>query len=115
MQTLTQPISLKKLTTIAQERFGDMTKAVVDLEKQIMVVDADLHADQERLLLKQGSKQQNLWGINLYPELYPDEDWIEYDSMINLRPSEGNNTRGVDNIDTQQQIRLVVNKLILSK
>lgn len=87
MQLISQPITINELTQIAQARFGDMTKAVIDLEEKIMVVDADLHADQEAFLLQQGSKQENLWGINLYPELFEQEDFVEFDSMINLKPS----------------------------
>lgn len=112
MKIIEKPISITELTKIAEERFGDMTKAVVDLNKKIMVVDADLHADQEALLLQQDSKQENLWGINLYPELFEDEDFVEFDSMINLRPSWGNNSRGVDNTNIQKQIREIVNSLI---
>lgn len=112
MQLLTRPISLAQLTTIAEERFGEMTKAVVDIEKKIMIVDADLHADQEAELLSQGSEQKNLWGINLYPELYGEEDFVEFDSMINLRPSQNNRTRGVEDPDIQTKIREVVAALI---
>jgi hypothetical protein len=54
-----------------------------------------MHADEEAALLAEGSTQADLWGINLYPEL-PEEDWLEFDSMINLRPSWGNRSRGVD-------------------
>lgn len=94
--------------------FGDLVKAVVDLEKQIMAVDAELHADEEALLLEKSSKQQNLWGINLYPEFFGTNDFIEFDSMINLRPSSGNKSRGVDDDKIQKQIIELVNKLVTS-
>lgn len=77
-----------------------------------MVVDAELHSDQESLLLEQGSEQKNLWGINLYPDAIDTEDWIEFDSMINIRPSRGNTSRGVDNPELQKKIIHIVNKLI---
>jgi len=112
MQIIEKSISIQKLTEIAKKRFGEMTKAVVDLEKQILVIDADLHADQEAFLLQQGSKQENLWGINLYPELYGEEDFIEFDSMINLRPSWGNSSRGVENSEIQKKIKELVGSLI---
>ena len=111
MHFIDKPITKKELEKIALERFGDMTKAVVDLEKEVMVVDADLHADQEAFLLVKGSKQKDLWGINLYPE-FDDENFVEFDSMINLRPSWGNNSRGVDDVKIQKQIKDLVNKLI---
>lgn len=115
MYLIDKPITLKKLTEIANERFIDMTKAVVDIDKNIMVLDADLHADQEAFLLKNGSKQISLWGINLYPELYGTTDFVEFDSMINLRPSQNNRTRGVENLDIQNQILSLVEKLIINE
>ena len=83
----------------------------MDIEKGIMALDAELHADQEALLLEQGSAQENLWGINIYPDL-PNEQRIEFDSMINLRPSFGNCSRGVDSPGIQKKIIEIVNKLI---
>lgn len=114
MKLIDQPISITDLSLEAEKLFGDMTKAVVDLEKEVMVINAELHADQEALLIQQGSKQSDLWGINLYPELFGEEDFIEFDSMINLRPSGGNTSRGVDDPKTQQRIRDLVSKLIIS-
>lgn len=104
-------LSKSSLKTIAQNRFGQLVKAVVDINKKIMVIDADLHADQEKYLLEQGSQQPNLWGINLYPEING-PDWIEFDSMINLRPSQSNNSRTVENPKIQKQIIEIVNALI---
>ena len=101
--TKSHPISLDELRTLAQTRFGDMIKGVVDLERGILLLDADLHADQEASLLADGSKQTNLWGINLYPDV-AGEDWLEFDSMINLRPSFGNRSRGVDDPATRVAI-----------
>jgi hypothetical protein len=93
--TEAQPIALDEIRTLAKARFGDMIKGVVDLGRGILVLDADLHADQEASLLADGSTQADLWGINLYPDVAGD-DWLEFDSMINLRPSFGNRSRGVD-------------------
>lgn len=102
---------MDELRRLAAERFGDLVKAVVDLERRIMLVDADLHADQEANLLAQGSRQQDLWGINLYPEL-TEGDWLEFDSMINLRPSFGNRSRSVDDPATRQRIADLVRDLV---
>lgn len=106
-----EQVSMDSLRQIAAERFGDMIKAVVDLTRGIMIIDADLHSDEEAELLATGSKQQDLWGINLYPELSP-EDWLEFDSMINLRPSFGNRSRNVDDPSIRKQIRDVVGRLV---
>src|SRR5947208_4692051 len=98
--TESQTISLDEIRTLAEGRFGDMIKGVVDLARGILLLDADLHADQEADLLADGSKQEDLWGINLYSNL-TGEDWLEFDSMINLRPSFGNRSRGVDDPRTR--------------
>ncbi|KKR32846.1 MAG: hypothetical protein UT63_C0030G0004 [Candidatus Gottesmanbacteria bacterium GW2011_GWC2_39_8] len=111
MKIVKDKITIAELAKMAEEKFGDLVKAVVDVDKEIMALDGDLHADEERLLLEKGSKQKNLWGINLYP-LLPQKDWIEFDSMINLRPADGNKSRGVDNISIQQKIISIVNKLV---
>jgi hypothetical protein len=100
-----------ELKKMAEERFGILVKAVIDVKKEIMAVDAELHADQEALLLEKGSKQEDLWGINIYPEM-PESERIEFDSMINMRPSQGNRTRGVDNPAIRQKIIEIVNKLV---
>ena len=104
-------IEKSKLSEIAKERFGDMIKAVVDIEKAIMMVGAELHADEEAQLLEQGSRQQDLWGINIYPEK-SGEELIEFDSMINLRPSQGNLSRGVNDPAIRQKIIEIVNQLV---
>lgn len=106
------PITRKELGEVAEERFGDMVKAVVDIDKGIMAIGGELHADEEQVLLEQDSKQNNVWGINLYVN-EPKESWLEFDSMINIRPSQGNRTRGVNDPAIQQKIRKIVDSLIL--
>ena len=96
---------------MAEERFGNMVKAVVDVERGVMALDAELQADEEAVLLAEGCRQEDLWGINLYPDL-PGDDWIEFDSMINLRPSQGNRTRSVDSPETRRKLVEVINALV---
>lgn len=96
---------------MASEGFGNMVKATADLNKEILAVDAELHSDLEALLLDSGSQQKDLWGINLYPDLQGDE-FIEFDSMINVRPSQGNHSRGVEDAGTRKRIVEVVAKRV---
>ena len=112
MKIVNDKISVDELIKIAGETFGELVKAVVDVEKEVMAVGGELHSDEEMLLLSSGSKQKNLWGINIYPEKYPNEDWIEFDSIINLRPSFGNKSRGVDDLEVRKKIVEIVNKLV---
>jgi len=108
---LTAKITLQRLKEIAEERFGDMVKGVVDVENKKIVLGGDLHADEEAVLLERGSKQNNLWGFNLYPDRSGDA-FIEFDSMINIRPSQGNRSRDVENPEIRKQIVEIVNQWI---
>ncbi len=110
MKLVDTSITMAELHSMAEGRFGDLVKPVVDVRRNIMAVDADLHSDEEALLLENGSAQADLWGINLYPGL-SSADWIEFDSLINIRPSRGNRSRGVDDPGIQTRIVDVVNSL----
>jgi hypothetical protein len=105
-------IKLSELEEMASSRFGNLVKAVVDIEKEIMAIDGELHADEEALLLENGSSQVNLWGINIYPGL-PSDERVEFDSIINLRPGDGNSIRGVENEIIRKKILLIINKMVL--
>ncbi|MCJ7579148.1 MAG: DUF5674 family protein [Candidatus Aminicenantes bacterium] len=111
MEIIRQPITREQLQGKSKELFGDMLKAVIDIDRCIMAINGELHADEEALLLEDGSAQQNLWGINLYPDL-DTADWIEFDSMINLRPSQSNMSRGVDDAEIREIIIKIVNTLV---
>lgn len=106
-----EPVALATVSAWALAQFGEMIKAVVDIERGVMAVGGELHADQEALLLEAGSRQQDLWGINLYPG-QPQAEWLEFDSMINVRPSQGNRSRGVDDAATRERISAVVARLV---
>ena len=111
MKIVKDALSLDELKAMATAGFGNLVKAVVDLDKGLLAVDAELHSDLEAFLLDNGSSPRSLWGINLYPEI-KGYDFIEFDSMINMRPSSGNSSRGVDNEDTRKKIIALVAKRI---
>jgi len=111
MKLVDTSMTMAELRSMAEGRFGDLVKAVVDVRRMIMAVDADLHSDEEALLLEHGSLQSDLWGINLYPDL-PPAAWIEFDSMINIRPSQGNRSRGVDDPGMRSRITEIVESLV---
>ena len=90
-----------------------MVKAVVDLSRKVMAVGAELHADEEQMLLADGSSQENLWGINIFPDR-SDAEWIEFDSMINIRPRQNNRSRSVQDPALKEAIRVVVSSLVPS-
>lgn len=111
MRIVRTAIGRPELAAIAAEQFGDMVKAVVDVARGIMAVGAELHSDEEAALLNDGSRQADLWGINLYPA-EAGAGWIEFDSMINVRPSQANRSRDVEDERLRDAIRRVVHALV---
>lgn len=106
-----QRIPRQTLETLAREGFGDMVKAVVDVSRRLLAMGGDLHSDLESALLEDGSRQADLWGINIYPDGAGD-DWIEFDSLINVRPSQGNRSRAVDDPASRHIIVDIVTNLV---
>jgi len=114
MEIVKDKISTSKLKEMAEKMFGDLVKAMVDIEKEIMAVDAPMHADLLELLIeRENSEPKNLWGINIYPKKTGD-DFIEFDSIMNLKPDLGNRTRGVEDENIRKKIIEVVKKYVLS-
>jgi len=111
IRTVREPLPRDDLATIAEHQFGDMVKAVVDVTRRIMAIGGELHSDEEAVLLDEGSEQRDLWGINLYPS-ETGADWIEFDSMINVRPAQGNRSRSVEDPNLRQEIWLIVEELV---
>lgn len=111
IKIITGKISIQELKEMSKDFSEQLVKAVVDIQQKKMAVFAAMHADEEALLLETGSEQQDLWGINLYPYL-PKSEWIEFDSMINIRPWQSNKTRGVEDPKILKLITEIVYSLI---
>ena len=111
MLILERPISRAQLKEYAANTFGDMIKCVADVDMGLLAIDAGLHADLERMLLENGSQQASLWGFNLYPD-ETGEEFIEYDSLINIRSWQGNPSRDVLSQDVREKIAGIVGEFI---
>lgn len=111
LRIVRSPIARADLAALAERQFGDMVKAVVDVARGVMAIGGELHADEEAALLDDGSRQSDLWGINLYPG-ERGTGWIEFDSMINVRPAQGNRSRDVEDEGKRDAIRRVVSALV---
>jgi len=105
-------VSLAVISKLADGSYGAFVKAVVDLGRSVMAVGGEMHAGGEALLLADGSLQADLWGINLFPNDYGSGTFIEFESMINLRPRQGNRTTGVDDPTTRMMVADVVARLV---
>jgi hypothetical protein len=112
IEVVREPVSLEHLRALAEGLFGDLVKAVIDVDRGIMVIAGELHADEEAVLLDDGSTQASLWGINLYPAEHGTPGWIDFDSMINVRPRQGNRTRSVDDPEIRRRITTIVDRLV---
>ncbi|MBI5220702.1 MAG: hypothetical protein HY978_02620 [Candidatus Liptonbacteria bacterium] len=107
-----EQISREELKRLTSADFGNLVKAVVDTAQEIAAIGGEMHADMEVMLTEQEhSRRENTWGVNLYLDLAGD-DFLEFDSMINLKPAYGNRSRGVENPEVREKIRAVVNKLL---
>lgn len=105
-------IEISELKEMAKNMHGSLVKAMVDIEKEIMAIDAPLHSDlMEFLIEKENSEPKNIWGINIYPDKNGN-DFIEFDSMMNLKPGLGNMTRGVENAEIRNKIIEIVDSLV---
>lgn len=111
MKILQTPLSkqelIKESTNFIDE---NVIKAAVDIKKELLAVDSPMHYDCEQLLLKDGSNQIDIWGINLYLDSDDIDDLVEFDSMINIRPAQDNRSRSVENPEIQAKIKAVVSK-----
>jgi len=112
IKIIKEKISLEEVKKIAQNQYGNMVKAVVDIEKEIMAIGGELHADANELLFgKEGSDSKNVWGINIYPKEIKDK-WIVFDSLINIKPLSGNRSLTIESEEVKNKIREIVNRLI---
>ncbi len=104
-------ISIKDLTNIAHNMYGNLVKAAVDIENELLIINLEMHVDGEQFLLENGSRQKDIWGINLYPEEFNTDKFVEFDSMINIRPSQNNISRNIED----EMIRKAILDLIKRK
>jgi hypothetical protein len=100
-----------QLTQLVARFFTDMVKYVVDVKRGIAAVGGELHADAEQLLLEDGSRQEDLWGANYYPDRGP-AGCIEFTSLINIRPAHGNRSMEIEDDDVRERVRELTGRLI---
>jgi hypothetical protein len=111
IELIREPVTRAHIAAIAVAQFGDMVKAAVDVSRGIMAIGGELHSDEQAALLEDGARQSDVWGINLYPS-ESGGAFIEFDSMINVRPAQSNPSRDVEDEITRTRIRRVVAALV---
>lgn len=110
MEIIKEPITRDEVREKYMKYFKTMTKAVVDIKKERIAVDAELHADLETLLIENGSSQEDLWGINIYT--FRDDAPIEYSALINIKPHQNNFSMEIENSGIKKEIEAVIKKFI---
>ncbi len=111
MKIISKPVLKEEILAKHNHFFKNMIKAVLDIKKEVIALDGELHADFEGLLIEASSKQENLWGINLYLEK-PLKERIEYTALINIRPSQDNYSMEVESSEIRKKIEKIVNRFI---
>lgn len=104
-------VSAGIVATLVDRFFQDMVKYVVDIERGVVALGGELHADAEALLLEDGSRQEDLWGANYYPGAGP-EECIEYTSLINIRPAQGNRSMEIVDEDVRGRVQELTHALL---
>ena len=113
IKIVSDQISTEEIRELAQEFYVNMIKGVVDIEKEVIALGGEYHMDANVFLLEKGSKQENVWGFNIHLHKQKDsEEWIEYTSLINIRPNQGNRSMEIQDEDIRQKIKEILNKLI---
>lgn len=110
IEIVRERIFVDHLKQVADQTFGDMVKVVVDVERNLMAIGGELHADEEAVLLQEGSQQSDPWGANIYPNRSVGQQ-IEFSSLINIRPSQGNRSQEIENVNTKQKVREAIERL----
>jgi len=109
IRIISKPITRAEAKEIANEFYVDMVKGVADIERELIALGGEWHIDANNTLIEDGSKQSALWGFNFYP----DENRIQYTSLINIRPSQNNRAIEIQDESLRKQIEKVIQKLIV--
>ena len=90
--------------------FGTFAKVAVDIERGVLAIGCELHTDCMEELLADGSRGNDVWGANVFPE----EERIDVVSLINIRPAAGNRSTTIEQPDIRNRVEAVIQKLLFS-
>ena len=111
IKIVTEPIALDEVRELAKELYHDMVKGVADVRQGIIALGGEWHMDGNNELIRHGSEQPDLWGFNLYVDERGDAA-VEYISLINIRPAQGNREMELKDTATRAQIRAILQRLV---
>lgn len=90
------------------EELTTYIKLAVDVEREVLAGGGEYHADCEELLLEDGSRQENIWGADWYPE----SRRVEFGALINIRPQQGNRGMEIEAPTLREKIEVIVRRLL---
>lgn len=112
IRIVNQPISKAGLVELAKEYYDDLIKGVVDINRQVVALGGEMHADAEEVLLKDGSRQSDLWGFNILLDKDKD-DCLIYESFINIRPRDNNKSLDVKDPMVRETMKRIIFEKVL--
>lgn len=112
IRIINKPITRSEAKEIAKEFYVDMVKGVVDIEREIIALGGEWHMDANNMLTADGSRQSDIWGFNFHFNKEP-QDTIEYISLINIRPADGNYDMVVEDESRRGVMSAIIEKLIV--
>lgn len=101
-----EPIDRETLDALAKEWHVSLVKGVADISRGVVALGGEWHIDANNVLIEDGSEQKNLWGFNVYPKEQGDKA-IEYNSLINIRPMQGNRSMEIMDDEIRKAVRRV--------
>ncbi|MCK5076971.1 MAG: hypothetical protein KAR38_11380 [Calditrichia bacterium] len=107
IEIVRQSISREQLNDIAREYYEELIKGVVDIKREVVALGGEMHADSEEVLLKDGSKQSDLWGFNILLDKNK-EECLMYESFINIRPRNNNKSLEVEDLKIREQMKQII-------
>lgn len=112
IKVIEDTIGLGELREIAKEYYVDMVKGVVDISKEVISVGGEYHIDANAKILENGSFQVDVWGFNIFFDR-PRDEWIEFTSLINIRPQAGNISMEVKDEVIRKKMRDIINRKVI--
>ena len=105
-------ITVPELKEVSKEFYNPIIKGVVDIEREIVAFGGEWHIDANMKLIEDGSKQKNIWGFNIDLDKSKG-DWLEYNSLINIRPLAGNRQLDIQDQNLKERMKSIINSKII--
>jgi hypothetical protein len=90
------------------EELETYIKLAVDVERDILAGGGEYQADCEEVLLEDGSRQEDIWGADWYPE----SKTVDFVALINIRPRQDNGGMEIEDHGLRMRIETIIRRLL---